>query len=129
ILTTSNVREAAISPDGKYIATVVEDGGQQSIRVQQTANAGGSTTLTSGGSEFRGLVFSRDGYSVYYLAREDKILAIYQVSVLGGASRKLIDDVITPLALSPEGAQMAFVRRKENGTALIIANADGGAER
>ena len=128
LITTSNVKEAAISPDGKYIAMVVEDAGKQNIRIRQSGSASESS-LVSGNSEYRGLTFSPDGYSVYYLAKEDKEPALYQVSVLGGAPRKLIDDVITPVSPSPDGAQLSFVRRKGDRTLLMIAMADSGAER
>lgn len=131
IVTTSNVREAGISPDGKFIATVSEDSGRQSIRIQQPANAGQSQVLATGDNSYRGLVFSRDGYSIYYLAQKDQNpVSLYQVPVLGGAQpRKLIDDLKTPIALSPDGAHLAFVRGNESGTSLVIANADGTGVR
>jgi serine/threonine protein kinase len=125
---TSNVREAAISPDGKYIAFVAEDAGKQSIRLQQPYDSSESPVIVEGG-EYRGLVFSRDGYSVYYLAREEKGSALYQVSTLGGAARKLVSGIDTPVTLSPDGSQLAFVRRDQDGTVLITAKADGSSER
>ena len=128
IVTTSYVREGAISPDAKYVAIVVEDAGKQSIRVQQTHNASESPVVADGG-EYRGLVFSRDGYSVYYLAKEEKGSALYQVSILGGAPRKLVTGIDTPVTLSPDGTQIAFVRRNAGKTVLFIAKADGTAER
>ena len=131
ILTTSNIREAAISPDGKFVATVTDDNGRQSIRIQQPANAGDSQLLASGDDSYRGLIFSRDGYSIYYLAqKEQQPTSLYQVSVLGGGSpRKLIDNLSTPITLSPDGAQLAFLRGNENGADLLIANADGSGLR
>ncbi|MCM3900725.1 MAG: DPP IV N-terminal domain-containing protein, partial [Pyrinomonadaceae bacterium] len=128
INTTSNVREAAISPDGKYLAIVAEDSGKQSIKIQQPYDASESPVIVEGG-EYRGLVFSRDGYSVYYLARDDKGSALYQVSTLGGAARKILSSIDTPIALSPDGSEFAFVRRDKDGTVLITARADGSSER
>jgi Serine/threonine protein kinase len=126
--TTSNVREVAISPDGKYIAIVAEDAGKQSIKIQQPYDASESPAIVEG-AEYRGVVFSRDGYSVYYLARDEKGSALYQVSTLGGAARKLLSSVDTPIALSPDGRDLAFVRRDKEGTVLIAARADGSSER
>jgi len=128
IMTTSNVREGTISPDGKYIAIVVEDAGKQSIKIQQPYNPGEAPVIADGG-EYRGLVFSRDGTSVFYLARDEKGSALYQVSTLGGAARKLLTNIETPITLSPDGTQLAFVRRNSGGTVLITAKADGTAER
>jgi serine/threonine protein kinase len=131
IMTTSNVREATISPDGKFIATVAEDGGRQTIRIQQPGNAGESQVLASGDDSYRGLVFSRDSYSIYYLAQKDSPPpALYQVPLLGGKPpRKLMDNLSTPIALSPDGSQMAFVRASEPGSVLMLANADGSNAR
>lgn len=128
IMTTSDVREAAISPDGKYIAIVAEDAGKQSIKIQQPQDASESPVMVEGG-EYRGLVFSRDGYSIYYLSRDEKGLALYQVSTLGGAARKLLSGIDTPIALSPDGSNLAFVRKDNGGTVLITAKADGSSER
>jgi len=128
IMTTSNVREGTISPDGKYIAIVVEDAGKQSIKIQQPYNPGEAPVIADGG-EYRGLVFSRDGTSVYYLAKDEKGSALYQVSTLGGAARKLLTNIETPITLSPDGTQLAFVRRNSGRTVLVTAKADGSAER
>jgi serine/threonine protein kinase len=130
IKTTSNVREGAISPDGKYIATVIEDAGKQSIKIQQSEFPSESLTIADGG-EYRGLVFSRDGYSVYYLAKDEKESSLYQVTVFGGPARKLVSGLNTPITLSPDGTRLAFVRRKTGGTAtvLITSRADGNDER
>lgn len=128
VITTSNVKEAAISPDGKYIAIVAEDAGKQSIKIQQPNDASESPVIVQGG-EYRGLVFSRDGYSVYYLAREEQGSALYQVSTLGGSARKLVNGIDTPVTLSPDGSQLAFVRRDKEGTVLITARSDGSSER
>lgn len=126
IMTTSNVREAAISPDGRFIATVAEDAGRQNIRIQQPTNAGQSQVLASGDDAYRGLVFARDGYSIYYLSRLEHQWALYQVSVLGNAPpRKLLDDVATPICLSPDGTHLAFVRLNQQGADLMIYTNDG----
>ncbi|PWT93300.1 MAG: hypothetical protein C5B55_04790 [Blastocatellia bacterium] len=127
INTTSSVREAAISPDGKYIAIVAEDAGKQSIKIQRPNDASESPVIVTGG-EYRGLVFSRDGYSVYYLAREEKDTALYEVSTLGGSARRLLSGIDTPITLSPDGSELAFVRRGKDGTVLIRARANGSSE-
>jgi Tol biopolymer transport system component len=107
---------------------VVEDVGKQSIKIQQPYNPGEAPVIADGG-EYRGLVFSRDGTSVFYLAKDEKGSALYQVSTLGGAARKLLTNIETPITLSPDGTQLAFVRRNSGGTVLITAKADGTAER
>ena len=48
---------------------------------------------------------------------------------MGGAAREAFSGLETPIALSPDGTQLAFVRRNAGGTVLITAKTDGTAER
>jgi Tol biopolymer transport system component len=54
---------------------------------------------------------------------------LYEVPVLGGGARKLIIDVDSPVAISPDGKQFAFVRGYQQETVLVVVNVDGTAER
>ena len=51
--------------------------------------------------------------------------------MLGGASRKMIENVSSPISLSPDGTRLAFMRGNvaSGETALVVANADGTGER
>ena len=56
---------------------------------------------------------------------------LYRMSVLGGNSTKLIEDVDSPVTLSPDGKRLAFVRyaKRETDSSLIIAGADGSNQK
>ena len=56
---------------------------------------------------------------------------VYQIPVLGGTPRKIIEDVDTPITFSADGQRFAWIRQFPNSgdTALFIANADGSGER
>jgi serine/threonine protein kinase/Tol biopolymer transport system component len=129
---TGNVLDVAISPDGKYVATVLEEAGKQSLHVRQVGVPNEAQLVAPADVMYGGIRFSHDGTSIYYtaLAGEDES-ALYRVSVLGGAPRKLLSDVRTAAAESPDGRQLAFVREapEVHGTALMIANADGSGAR
>jgi Tol biopolymer transport system component len=81
------------------------------------------------------LTFLLDGNYIYYVKEESKggltFGTLYQVPVLGGASKKLVLDVDSPVAISPDGKQLAFVRGYPDNqeTALVVVNEDGSAER
>ena len=116
LTSTGRAARAAISPDGKYVAHVVDDAGQQSIWVRHIAT--GSNVQIVPPAEvwdpIRGtrLTFSPDGSYVYYYrgAKNETAGTIYQVPVLGGASKKLLDGVAFAFALSPDGKRLAFMR-------------------
>src|SRR5262245_48192664 len=50
---------------------------------------------------------------------------------MGGASKKLLENIDSCVTFSPDGQRFAFVRRyyAKNETSLMIANADGIVER
>jgi eukaryotic-like serine/threonine-protein kinase len=129
ISSSSGLREAALSPDGKYVAAVVGDAGKQSILVRQIATSSDVRVAPEIEERYRGLIFSRDGNYLYYLKHEANGSDLFQVPTLGGNARKLISNVSTPISISPDGRQLAFVRKKKNKVpALIVANADGSGE-
>ncbi|HXF41920.1 MAG TPA: protein kinase [Blastocatellia bacterium] len=134
---TGKAAEAAISPDGKYVAYAIDDEGQQSLWLKQAAT-GSNVSLTppAVGTRYRGLTFSRDGNYLYYLKREggNTRAALYQIPTLGGEPRKMIDDVSTDntpgiVAFSPDGKQMALVRSAGVTRSLLVMNVDGSGER
>jgi serine/threonine protein kinase/Tol biopolymer transport system component len=119
--------EVAISPDGKYVVYAVNEAGQKSLWVRQVATSSSVLIVPPADVDYEGLTLSRDGSYVYYSIIEKKGSAtLYQVPVLGGPSRKLIEDAQGPLSFSPDGNRLVF-RRGQNPTKLMIANADGTA--
>ena len=65
LTSSGKVREAAISPDGKYAAYVQEDAGQQSLWMRQFATEGNVRIVPANGQPFSGLTFSPDGNFIY----------------------------------------------------------------
>ncbi|MCI0602320.1 hypothetical protein L0156_04840, partial [bacterium] len=61
LTTTGKIFDAAISPDGKYVAYVVKDGDMQSLRVRQVATTSNVPILPPAPVRFQGITFSRDG--------------------------------------------------------------------
>jgi Tol biopolymer transport system component/tRNA A-37 threonylcarbamoyl transferase component Bud32 len=129
LTTHGKVGVAAISPDANYVAYSVLDAGMESILVRQIATAVDRTILARAEAGFEALNFSQDGNYLYYLKRDQdrEIRTLYRVSILGGASTKLVEDVDSPVTQSPDGRRLAFVRYNQSRqeSALVIANADG----
>lgn len=123
---------AALSPDGKYIVHVMEDGGKQSLWVRQVAATTNVQLVAPAAVQYRGVTFSQDGthvyYVVYYKPTDPSVL--YQIPALGGMPRKVLEDVDSPITLSPDGKRCAFVRGypAQRESALIVANLDGTGE-
>ncbi len=78
-----------------------------------------------------GATVSRDsGFVDYVRRRQGQLFELWRVPFLGGASRRLLDRVNSPIGWSPDGRRFAFVRAEAPGTTfVVIANADGSGER
>ena len=131
--TSGKATRAAISPDGKYVVYAQGDLGKQSLFVKQVARSNEVEIVPSAAVTYRGLTFSLDGNSVYYVLQEQNnpIQLLYQVPVLGGVPRKILVDIDTPITIAPDQSQFAFVRRSrgKGEDSLMIAQIDGSHER
>jgi eukaryotic-like serine/threonine-protein kinase len=134
---------AAISPDGKYVAYAVsapplapsQERDNQSLWVRQVATGSDVQIVGPTETHYAGLTFSRDGdflYSVQSEARNPSLGTLYKIPAMGGTEKRLISDVDSPVTLSPDGKQLAFVRystAERSDSALIVANEDGSGNK
>ncbi len=129
ITNTGRARMATISPDGKYVVHSVEEAGKESLWVRQIVTSSLVQIVPPAETHYFGMTFSPDGNFVYYVRADkgDSRASLYEVPVLGGSSRKLVDDVDAKAGISPDGKQLAIVRfAPESGTDnLIVTDIDG----
>jgi Tol biopolymer transport system component len=136
---TGSVAEAVISPDGKYLAYVSNDPGRgPAVRVRQAEAASNTQELVppADGTFYGGLVFSHDSQHVYYAAAHAGAgrPQLFRVPVLGGPAVRILaeapPDVDWPVAFSPDGKQVAYVRGEfERERTLVVVDLSGGGER
>jgi Tol biopolymer transport system component len=132
LTTTGNATGAVISPDGKWLVHVQDDGQQKSLWLQQVAVANSNTQIVPPANVgFYGLAFSPDGNYVYYVVGTSGVSTgtLYQVPVLGGTPRKLFTGIKSSLSFSPDGKQIAYFDFYEDEDRLMIAGADGSGQR
>ncbi|MEW6131229.1 MAG: protein kinase [Acidobacteriota bacterium] len=130
---TGNLVNAAISPDGKYIAYTIMDSVQTgSLWVRQLAASSIAQIIPASETIFGGLTFSNDGNHIYYTARNknDRLFSLYRIALLGGTPKKIKEGVDGTIAFSPDGRQFAYRRDlvAQRESRLLIANIDGSAE-
>lgn len=134
LTSTGKAANAAISPDGKYVVHVEDDGGQQSLWTRQTATQSNVQIVPPSAVLYDSLTFSPDGNYIYYSvsgqAYPQRVL--FQISTLGGTPKKILENLdLDPISFSPDGKQFAFIRKDMNKEAAVMTAdaADGGNER
>jgi len=125
---------AAISPDGKYLAQVLEENGLQALQLRHIQTGSNTQIVAPAATRYLGIAFSPDGSYLYFVRRDEEehtISILYQAPVLGGTPRALIRDVDSPIAFSPDGQHLAYLREDHDSPTfdLLIAKSDGTPER
>lgn len=125
---------AAISPDGKYLAQVLEENGLQALQLRHIQTGSNAQIVAPAATRYLGITFSPDGSYLYFVRRDEAehtISILYQAPVLGGIPRALIRDVDSPVAFSPDGQHLAYLREDHDSPTfdLLIAKSDGTPER
>jgi serine/threonine protein kinase len=125
----------AISPDGKYVVYIQQDGNTSSLWLRQVATSSNVKVVQSGPNVgLAGPTVSPDGSYVDFIQlRQDAGLApeLWRVPFLGGTPTRLAQNVWSSVGWSPDGAQMAFVRLDVAASlmSIVIANANATDER
>jgi Tol biopolymer transport system component len=132
---SGHAKIATISPDGKYIVhAMVEPDRKQSLWICHVATGSNTEIQPPADANYFGMSISPDGNFLYFVRREASnptIGVLYQIPVLGGTPRRLVNDMDSAISFAPDGEHFVFLRNSESESEsrLIIANADGSGER
>jgi eukaryotic-like serine/threonine-protein kinase len=125
---------AAISPDGKYVLTVMSENGLNSLWLRNIAT-GSDTQIIPPTSSIANVAFSPDGNYIYFRQAENAIASdfnLYRAPVLGGTPKLVVHDLDTAFTFSPDGKRMAYMRANNPEAGkyrLLGSNLDGSDEK
>jgi serine/threonine protein kinase len=134
-LTEEGERKSSIniSGDGKYVIYESIVQGKHSLWLRQTATTSAVKLVPDSDVEFGPTTFSPDNNFVYFQreTKDEPNGALYSIPALGGVPKKILSDIAGPVAFSPDGSQITFVRNpaREKKSDLMVARADGSGAR
>jgi eukaryotic-like serine/threonine-protein kinase len=134
---TGDAVDAALSPDGKYILSLVRaksDNGRASLWLRNVPTNSMTQVQPPGDVWYNGLRFSPDGnyfYSVHSEPGNSELKYLYRTPLLGGTPERLAADVDSNVTFSPDGRKLAFMRYDNPDPGkyrLIVRSVDKGDE-
>ncbi len=136
ITNSGKAASAAISPDGKFVASVMDYNGLESLWLKNVATDSDTQVVPPSPSSYRGLAFSPDGNYIYFRKAENTVgldFDLYRAPVLGGNPQTVVRDIDSEnIPFSPDGNRFAFIRGNDPEIGkyrLLTAKLDGSDEK
>ena len=126
---------AAISPDGRYVLSVMDDNGMQSLWLRNVPTNGDTQIVSPAPVVYGSLAFSPDGNYIYFRkagTAAGSYFELYRATVLGGTPQTIVRDIDSDITFSPDAQRIAFMRGNNPEVGkyrLLSTNVDGGDEK
>ena len=126
---------AAISPDGKYLLSVLDDQGKQSLWLRNIATNSNTQVIPPSDAYYRSPIFSPDANFIYFREATDRAhggFDLYRAPVLGGTPQAVVRNIDSSITFSPDGKRIAFYRGNApvpGKFQVVTANTEGGDEK
>jgi serine/threonine protein kinase len=126
---------AAVSPDGKFALSVLDDNGLQSLWLRNVLTSSDTQVIPPSHSSYASLAFSPDENYIYFRKARNaygSLFDLYRAPVLGGSPQAVVPDIDSDIAFSPDGHRIAYVRNNDPEIGkyrLLTATLDGNDEK
>ena len=135
VTTSGKATLTAISPDARYIMTVLNTKGLQSLWLRNLPTNSDTQVIPPAPSSYKTLSFSPDGNYLYFIKAVDSTntnFDLYRAPVLGGTPLTVVRGIDSDITFSADGRRIAFARRNspEPGKYQVMTtNGNGGDEK
>jgi Tol biopolymer transport system component len=127
-----------MSPDGKYLAYVINVEGNEGLWLRHLASESNVQIVPSAHVQYNALSFSPDGSYIYFTHTLEasgpnaQAFDMFRVPVLGGTPQVLAKDVDSTPSFSRDGQKMVYLRANDPVPGkynLLVASTDGSGEK
>ncbi len=135
ITNSGKAARAAISPDGRYVLSVMDDNGLQSLWLRNVPTGSDTQVIPPSASYYESVAFSPDGNYIYFrkaTTATHNSFDLYRVPVLGGTPQRIARDIDTDISFSPDARFIAYARANDPELGkyhLLMASLDGSGEK
>ena len=135
ITNSGKAAEAAISPDGRYVLSVLNDNGLESLWLRHVPTGSDTQVIPASPSDYAGLAFSPDGNYIYFRKALNASLSehnLYRSPVLGGIPETIVQDIDSDITFSRDDRRIAYVRYSDPEVGkyrVITADLEGNDEK
>ncbi len=134
VTSRGDVRDCALSADGRYLAYLAGSAGAITLRVRQVATGSDVEVVPPSPDQINTPSFSPDGNYLFFRQRRRDVQsysALYQVPSLGGTPQERVFDVDSRATFAPDGKRLLFWRGRgaEGGNRLVEFDLDASKER
>ncbi len=129
------ILDVAISADAGLLAYVPVEAGNHSLWIWNLSSGEKWEVLPPDPALCWGMKFTNDGQNLFYTTTQPNstISVLHRIAVHSRESppAQVVVNIDSPIALAPDGKQVAFVRSfpGQHRDVLIVANIEGGNER
>lgn len=135
VTTSGKAALTAASPDARYVLSVINDKGLQSLWLRNVPTSSDTQVIPPAPASYKSLAFSPDGNYLYFIKAADATnthFDLYRTPVLGGVPQTVVRGIDSDITFSPDAHRLAFARANapEAGKyGLITVNLDGTDEQ
>jgi len=135
VTTSGKAALTAVSPDARYVLSVMNDKGLQSLWLRNIPTSSDTQVIPPAPASYKSLAFSPDGNYLYFIKSADATnthFDLYRAPVLGGVPQTVVRSIDSDITFSPDGHRIAFARAnapQAGKYGLITVNLDGTDEQ
>jgi DNA-binding winged helix-turn-helix (wHTH) protein/Tol biopolymer transport system component len=113
ITNTGKAILAAVSPDGRYVLSAMNDNGRESIWLRNVPTGSDTQVIPPSPLRYESLTFSPDGNYFYFLTHEagsPLSRYLYRSAILGGTAQVIVRNSAGDITFSPDGRRIFYLR-------------------